>query len=164
MRGTSLLVSLSGSSYGLRMCCAVTQSDRRETPLNGASHLISKSFFFRYSFFLFFFSSSVVPFFLSFFSSLFLYFTFFHFSIVFSFSPFHCFLFFFPFFCSPFCPPFSRTTSRSHNFPFEQKFKILGYALNRRRKSHDAIEERMQSANKAFWKIFGYTANTFREK
>ena len=39
-----------------------------------------------------------------------------------------------------------------HKFPFEDKFKILGYALNRQGKSHDAIEERMQSANKVLWR------------
>ena len=35
---------------------------------------------------------------------------------------------------------------------FEEKFRILGYAMIRQGKSDDAIEERMQSANKAFWK------------
>ena len=44
------------------------------------------------------------------------------------------------------------TTSGCHKFPFEERFKILGYALNRRGKTHDAIEERMSSANKAFCK------------
>ena len=43
------------------------------------------------------------------------------------------------------------TTSRCHKFPFEEKFKIQGYALNRQGKSQDSIEERMQSANNAFW-------------
>ena len=37
------------------------------------------------------------------------------------------------------------TSSGCHKFPFEEKFKILGYAMNRQGKSHDAIEERMQS-------------------
>ena len=44
------------------------------------------------------------------------------------------------------------TTSGCHKFPFGEKFKILGYALNRQGKSHDAIEEIMQSAHEAFWK------------
>ena len=39
------------------------------------------------------------------------------------------------------------TTAECHKFPFEEKLKILGCALNRQGKSHDAIEERMQSAN-----------------
>ena len=42
------------------------------------------------------------------------------------------------------------TTPGCYKFHFEEKFKILGYALNRQGKSHDAIEERMQSAKKAF--------------
>ena len=44
------------------------------------------------------------------------------------------------------------TTTGCHKFPFEEKFRILGYAMIRQGKSDDAIEERMQSANKAFWK------------
>ena len=44
------------------------------------------------------------------------------------------------------------TTSGCHKFPFEEKFKILGYAMSWQGKSHGAIEERMQSANKALWK------------
>ena len=39
-----------------------------------------------------------------------------------------------------------------YKFPFEDKFKILGCAMNRQEKSLDAIEDRMQSANKAFWR------------
>ena len=39
-----------------------------------------------------------------------------------------------------------------HRFTFEEQFKILGCAMNRQGKTHDAIEERMQSANKAYWK------------
>ena len=42
------------------------------------------------------------------------------------------------------------TTTGCHKFTFEEKFKILVYAMNRQGKSHDAIEERMQSATKAF--------------
>ena len=45
-----------------------------------------------------------------------------------------------------------NTTTGCHKLPFEEKFRILGYAMNRQGKSDDAIEERMQSANKAFWK------------
>ena len=40
------------------------------------------------------------------------------------------------------------TTTGYHKYSFEEKFKILEYAMNRQGKSHDAIEERMQSANK----------------
>ena len=47
---------------------------------------------------------------------------------------------------------FLGTTSGCYKFRFEDEFKILGCAMNRQGKSHDAIEERMQSANKAFWK------------
>ena len=41
------------------------------------------------------------------------------------------------------------TTTGCHTFLFEEKFRILGCAMNRQGKSDDAIEERMQSANKA---------------
>ena len=34
---------------------------------------------------------------------------------------------------------------------YKQKFKILGCAMNKQRKTLDAIEERLQSANKAHW-------------
>ena len=44
------------------------------------------------------------------------------------------------------------TTTGCHKFPLEEKFRILGNVMNRKGKSDDAIEERMQSANKAFWK------------
>ena len=44
------------------------------------------------------------------------------------------------------------TTTGCHKFPFEEKFRILGNVMNRQGKSDDAIGERMQSANKAFWK------------
>ena len=44
------------------------------------------------------------------------------------------------------------TTSGCYTFPFEHTFKILGCALNRQGKTYDAVEERMQSANRAFWK------------
>ena len=44
------------------------------------------------------------------------------------------------------------TPTGCYKFSFEDKFKILGCALNRHGKTYDAVEERMQSANKAFWK------------
>ena len=57
------------------------------------------------------------------------------------------------------------TTTGCHTFPFEDKFKILGYAMNRQGKSHDAIEERMQSVNKAFWKdILIYRSKDIHKK
>ena len=46
------------------------------------------------------------------------------------------------------------TTFGCHKFPLKEKFKILGYSMNRQGKSHDAMEERMQSAKKAFWEVF----------
>ena len=45
-----------------------------------------------------------------------------------------------------------NTKSACHRFSFEEKIKILGYALNRQEKALDAIEEIMQVANKVFWK------------
>ena len=45
-----------------------------------------------------------------------------------------------------------HTTSGCYQFLFEEKFKIFGCAMNRRTSSHDAIEERVHSANKGFWK------------
>ena len=60
---------------------------------------------------------------------------------------------------------FWGTTAGCHKFPFEEKFKVLGCAMNRQGKWHDAIEERMQSANKAFWMdilIFLKKTKTFR--
>ena len=44
------------------------------------------------------------------------------------------------------------TSEGCYIFPFEDEFRILGCVMNRQGKSHDAIEETMQSANKAFWK------------
>ena len=44
------------------------------------------------------------------------------------------------------------TKSGCHRFPFEEKFKILGCAMNRQGKSHEVIEEIVQSANKPWWK------------
>ena len=38
------------------------------------------------------------------------------------------------------------------NFPGKTSSRFLGCALNRQRKKYDAVEERMQSASKAFWK------------
>ena len=46
----------------------------------------------------------------------------------------------------------SGTTSGCCTFSFEDTFKILGWAMNRQGKTYDAGEERMQSANMAFWK------------
>ena len=46
------------------------------------------------------------------------------------------------------------TKSGRHQFVFEEKFKISGCAMNRQEKTHDAIEVRRQSANKAYWKYF----------
>ena len=44
------------------------------------------------------------------------------------------------------------TLKGCYTFPFEDKFKILGCAMNRQGKTCDAVEERMQSASKALWK------------
>ena len=44
------------------------------------------------------------------------------------------------------------TKSGLHNFLFDGKFKILGCAMFRQGKTHDAIVERMQSASRACWK------------
>ena len=44
------------------------------------------------------------------------------------------------------------TKSGLYKFTREENFKILGSVMNRQGKTLDAIEERMQSANKAFWK------------
>ena len=44
------------------------------------------------------------------------------------------------------------TSTGCYKFPSEDTFKILGCAVNRQGKTCDAVEERMQSANKAFWK------------
>ena len=44
------------------------------------------------------------------------------------------------------------TSTGCHKFPFAEEFKILVCAMNRQVKTCDAVEERMQSANKDFWK------------
>ena len=44
------------------------------------------------------------------------------------------------------------TSKGCYKFPFEDEFRISGCAMNRQGKKCDALEERMQSANKAFWK------------
>ena len=44
------------------------------------------------------------------------------------------------------------TKSGRHRFPSEGEFKIFGCAMNRQGQAPDALEERMQSANKAHWK------------
>ena len=54
------------------------------------------------------------------------------------------------------------TTSGCHKFHSEEKFNILGYAMNPQGKSHVTIEERMQSANEAFWmEILIYRSKDF---
>ena len=44
------------------------------------------------------------------------------------------------------------TSKRCFTFPFENEFRILGCVMTRQGKTCDAVEERMQTANKAFWK------------
>ena len=44
------------------------------------------------------------------------------------------------------------TSKGCYKFPFEDELKILGCMMNRQRKRCDAVGERIQSANKAFWK------------
>ena len=44
------------------------------------------------------------------------------------------------------------TSTGCYKFPFEDTFKILGCAMGRQVNACDAVEERMQSANRAFWK------------
>ena len=45
------------------------------------------------------------------------------------------------------------TIKKNYNkFLFEDEFRILGCAMNRQGKTCNAVEERMQSANKALWK------------
>ena len=44
-----------------------------------------------------------------------------------------------------------NTKTGRHRFPFEEKFKIFGCTMNRLGKTHERLEERMQSANKAWW-------------
>ena len=46
----------------------------------------------------------------------------------------------------------TRTRTRLHKLPFEKKFKTLGYTFNQTRRTQDSFEERMQSANKAWWR------------
>ena len=43
------------------------------------------------------------------------------------------------------------TSKGCYKFSFEDEFRILGCVMNRQGKTCDAVEERMQSANKAFW-------------
>ena len=52
------------------------------------------------------------------------------------------------------------TTSGRYTFPFEENFKILGCAVDRHGKTYDAVEERMQSANKAMKQIKGWKTKT----
>ena len=44
------------------------------------------------------------------------------------------------------------TSEGCYKLTFEDEFKILGCVMNRQGKTCEAVEERMQSANKAFWK------------
>ena len=44
------------------------------------------------------------------------------------------------------------TSQGCYKFPFEEEFKILGCMMNRQGTTCDAVEERVQSANKALWK------------
>ena len=44
------------------------------------------------------------------------------------------------------------TSKGCYKFPIEDTFKMLGCAMNRQGKTCDAVEERMRSINKAFWK------------
>ena len=44
------------------------------------------------------------------------------------------------------------TSKGCHKFSFEDESRILGCVMNRQGKTCDAVEERMQSADKAFWK------------
>ena len=54
------------------------------------------------------------------------------------------------------------TASGCYKFACEEKFEILGYAMDLQVTSHDAIEERMQSAKKAFWNdILTYKSKDF---
>ena len=43
------------------------------------------------------------------------------------------------------------TSKGCYIFLFENEFRMLGCMMNRQRKTSDAVGERMQSANKAFW-------------
>ena len=45
-----------------------------------------------------------------------------------------------------------NTKTGRHKFSFEENFKILGCTMNRQGKTHECLEERMQCANKAWWK------------
>ena len=46
----------------------------------------------------------------------------------------------------------TRTRTRLHKLPFEKKVKTLGYTFNQTRRTQDSFEERMQSANNAWWR------------
>ena len=45
------------------------------------------------------------------------------------------------------------TRTGQHIIQFEKSFKILGYTFNQAGRTHDSLEERMQSANKVWWRI-----------
>ena len=44
------------------------------------------------------------------------------------------------------------TSTGCYKFPCEDELRILGCVMNRQGKTCDAVQERMQSADKAFWK------------
>ena len=58
--------------------------------------------------------------------------------------------------CESVVDKYVRCTVGCHKFTSEKKFKVLGCAMNRQGKTIEAIEERMQSANKAFWKDISF--------
>ena len=45
-----------------------------------------------------------------------------------------------------------NTRSGQHNMPFEKSFKFLGYRFTQDGRTQESLEERMQSANKAWWR------------
>ena len=45
-----------------------------------------------------------------------------------------------------------KTETRRHRIPFEEHFTILGFSLIRQGKTQHCLEERMQNANKAWWR------------
>ena len=55
------------------------------------------------------------------------------------------------------------TSKGCYTFPFEDEIRILGCMMNRQGKTCDAVEERLQWANKAFGRTSRYTrARMFR--
>ena len=45
-----------------------------------------------------------------------------------------------------------NTKTGRHRFTFEEEFKILGCTAKRQGKTHDCLEEKMQSADTAWWR------------